>query len=185
MKGFLIAYVLLFGIIFSSRAQARIAIVGGVHQSTVLQTSNQPGFSDIKKGYLPRTGFNIGFIGDIPLGPKSNFSFQPGIEFFNKGRKFSQSSIIDSGIYQTNNTQYVDYIDVPVNIVYQIVLGRKSAIIIGGGPYISFFYSGKETSTTLGPNNYYQAASNSNLPVGNGPGKYTTYAYGVNALAGR
>jgi len=188
LKGFVIVYFLLFGIKFSSYAQARIAIVGGVDESTVIQTSNQRDFSNYKKGYSPRVGFHIGLIGDFPLAPKSKFYFQPGIEFFNKGRKFQQitkNGVGDTAVYLTNSFQFLNYIDIPLNLVYRFELAKKIALIVGMGPYISFFYNGKENSTTVGPNNYYSSTGNvTNLSVGDGPGQYRTLDYGINALAG-
>jgi outer membrane protein OmpA-like peptidoglycan-associated protein len=188
LKGFVIAYFLIFGIIVSSYAQARIAIVGGVDESTVIQTSNQPDFSNYEKGYSPRVGFHIGLMGDFPLTPKSKFYFQPGIEFFNKGRKFQQitnNGVGDTAVYLTNSFQFINYIDIPLNLVYKFELAKKIALIVGFGPYISFFYDGKENSTTVGPDNYYSSTGNvTNLPVGDGPGQYRTLDYGVNALAG-
>src|SRR6201986_3554174 len=119
LKGFVIAYFLLFFVSFSSHAQARIAIVGGVNRSTVVQTLNQPNFNDYKKDYSPRIGFHIGFVGDFPLTPKSRFYFQPGIEYFNKGRKFSQTTkngVADTAVYQTTAIQFLNYIDIPLNL---------------------------------------------------------------------
>ena len=188
LKGFVIAYFLIFGITLSAYAQARIAIVGGVDESTVIQTSNQPDFSNYKKGYSPRVGFHIGLMGDFPLATKSKFYFQPGVEFFNKGRKFQQitkNGVGDTSVYLTNSFQFLNYIDIPLNLVYKFELAKKIALIVGLGPYISFFYDGKENSTTLGPNNYYSSTGNiTNLPVGDGPGQYRTLDYGMNALAG-
>jgi OOP family OmpA-OmpF porin len=188
IKGFVIAYFLISVMNFSSSAQARIAIVGGINESTVSQTSNEPNFSNIKKGYSPRVGFHIGFLADFPLSPKSKFYFQPSIQFFNKGRKFAQTTkngTGDTAVYQTNATQFINYIDIPLNLVYKFQLAKKIALIVGLGPYLSFFYNGKTNSTTLGPNNYYSSTGTiSNLPNGNGPGQYATFDYGINALAG-
>jgi OOP family OmpA-OmpF porin len=188
LKGFVIAYFLISVMNFSSTAQARIAIVGGINESTVSQTSNEPNFSSIKKGYSPRVGFHIGFLADFPLSPKSKFYFQPSIQFFNKGRKFAQTTkngTGDTAVYQTNATQFINYIDIPLNLVYKFQLAKKMALIVGLGPYLSFFYNGKTNSTTLGPNNYYSSTGTvTNLPNGNGPGQYSTFDYGMNALAG-
>jgi OOP family OmpA-OmpF porin len=187
LKGFVLTFFFLLILNFSSAAQARIAIVGGVNRSTVLQTSNQPNFSNLKKGYEPRIGFHIGFLADFPLSPTSKFYFQPAIEYFNKGRKFSQSTKNSAGdsVFQTNSFQFLNYIDIPLNIVYKFELAKKIALIVGAGPYLSFFYSGKTNTTVLGPNNYYTSTGDvSNLPTGKDPGQYATIDYGLNALAG-
>jgi|GEM_PF-207226 OOP family OmpA-OmpF porin len=187
LKGFVLTYFFLLIVNFSSTAQTRIAIVGGLNRSTVLQTSNQPNFSNLKKGYEPRIGFHIGFLADFPLTPTSKFYFQPAIEYFNKGRKFSQSTKNSAGdsVFQTNGFQFLNYIDIPLNIVYKFELAKKIALIVGAGPYLSFFYSGKTNTTVLGPNNYYTSTGDvSNLPTGKDPGQYATIDYGLNALAG-
>lgn len=198
MKRFLLSVCLiLFGILISN-AQARIGILGGLHQSNVIEENDLPDWNTIRNNYKGRTGGHIGMIVDVPFSPKSKFYFQSGAVYNSKGRKyaFAQDSTLvysrptplpDSIVntfYSTTREQYLNYIDIPLNIVYKFKLGKNSKFIIGGGPYLSFFYSGydKSEEALVGVN--YATNENDDLPVGKGAGKYSTFDYGFNALAG-
>ena len=34
--------------------------------------------------------------------------------------------------------------DIPINLVFKVKLGKSSKIMIGGGPYVAFLYNGRE-----------------------------------------
>ncbi|HEX7905558.1 MAG TPA: OmpA family protein [Chitinophagaceae bacterium] len=183
MKG-IILVILLFASTLYSHSQLRIAIAGGIHQADVLEENNLAGFEDYKKGYSPRTGAHFGFIADIPFSATSKLSFQPGVLLFNKGRKYADSTTtINGDVYQIRK-QFINYIDIPLNLVYKFNVSKKTKFIIGGGPYLSLFYNGKETSETFGANSFFESEENQDLPVGDAPGKYKVINYGVNGLAG-
>lgn len=167
------------------RAQLRIAILGGIHQSKVLEENDLPGWDELKKNYSGKTGGHFGFIADLPFSEKSNFYFQPGIIFYNKGRKFLQvQDTAVSQVLQIKSSEAINYIDMPFNLVYKINLGRNAKFIIGAGPYLSFFYNGKLKTETISKQGDYSLEENNDPGVGNGPGKYTTIDYGANGLAG-
>lgn len=164
-------------------AQVRVAIVAGGHLSTVAEENNLPGWNTIKDNYSGRPGFHTGFLADIPFSAKSVLFFQPGVIYYTKGRKFSQSFDPPVGtVIRNESTQYINYVDVPLNLVLKF--GRKTKFIIGGGPYGSFFYNGKETSRTEMENGVVDADENADLSVGNQPDQYRTYNFGLNALTG-
>jgi OmpA-OmpF porin, OOP family len=174
---------ILLGCGLMSAAQVRVAIVAGGHQSTVLEDNELPNWNDIKGFYSGRIGFHTGFIADIAFSPKSKLFFQPGVIYYNKGRKYEQSFEPPVGtIVRKQSTQYINYIDLPLNLVLKF--GKKTKFIIGGGPFGSFFYTGKETSQTELNTGVVDSEENSDLSVGNQPGQYRTYNYGVNGLAG-
>ncbi|MEO7394040.1 MAG: OmpA family protein [Chitinophagaceae bacterium] len=177
-------FILAFAIFFSfiSHAQIRIALVAGGHQSTVKEENDLSNWDDIKKYYSGRVGIHIGFIADIPFSIKSPVSFQPGVVYYNKGRKFArQYDPSTSLITSERRTQYINYIDIPLNLVYKF--GKKTKLIIGGGPFLSFFYSGKETSQ-LATQSTITETENDDLPIGKKPGQYRVPNYGVNGLLG-
>ena len=123
-----------------STAQLRIAIAGGAHSSTIVETNDLPNWSEIESGYSNRTGAHFGFIADLQLGLKSKFYAQPGVMFYNKGRKFYGN--YDTAVYNyfsIDAKQFVNYIDIPLNIVYKIPINGKTKFFLGGGPYLSFF----------------------------------------------
>src|SRR5687768_12560032 len=117
-----------------SHAQLRIGILGGIQQSTIKEENNLPNWNELKSGYSKRTGIRIGFLADLPFSETSNFFFQPGVIFTQKGRKFSFAmdstvvydlplSPVDSVVntfYTESRQQYLNYIDIPLNIVYKI-----------------------------------------------------------------
>ena len=166
-------------------AQLRIAIAGGGHSSTIVETNDLPDWSEIKKGYTGRAGAHFGFIADLQLGTKSKFYAQPGVLFYNKGRKFS--AVYDTALYDyfsIDKKQFINYIDIPLNLVYKIPINDKTKFFFGGGPYLSFFYNGSEKTETYLKTGKYETEENKDLPVGDGPGKYQTFDFGVNGTAG-
>ena len=182
MKALLIAVTFLCSAIIS-HSQLRIAIAAGGHVSDVKEDNDMPGYEETLNGYSGRTGAHFGFIADLRIG-SSNFYFQPGVLFFSKGRKFADSIVNTGGEFYQTRKQFINYIDLPLNFVYKIPIGKKSKFILGAGPYASFFYNGKETSETFGANSFFESSENEDLPVGDAPGKYKVFNFGVNGLAG-
>lgn len=169
--------------LYTATAQLRVAIVAGGHQSTVLEENDLPNWADLKSNYQGRVGFHTGFVADVAFSPKSKLFFQPGVIYYNKGRKFSQVFDPPSGTtINIKSTQFLNYIDVPLNLVLKF--GRKTKFVIGGGPYGSFFYNGKETSQTITTGGITESTENNDVSVGNQPDQYRTTDYGLNGLAG-
>ncbi len=182
MKKILLLLLVLTGVIYSN-AQIRVAVVAGGHQSTVIEENNIPVFDSIKGFFSGRIGIHGGFLADIPFSSKSNFSFQPGVIYHQKGRKFSQTFTPGAdSIVNQKSTQYVNYIDLPLNLVLKF--GKKAKFIIGGGPYVSVFFNGKTTAQIIQTTGVSASSENDDLPVGDKPGQYQVINYGVNGLAG-
>ncbi|HEV8271922.1 MAG TPA: porin family protein, partial [Chitinophagaceae bacterium] len=168
-----------------SNAQLRIALAGGAHSSTIVETNDLPNWSEIESGYSNRTGAHFGFIADLQLGLKSKFYAQPGVMFYNKGRKFYNN--YDTSVYNyfsIDAKQFINYIDIPLNLVYKIPLGGKAKFFLGGGPYLSFLYNGFEKKETYLKTGKFETEENTDLPIGDGAGKYKTFDLGVNGTAG-
>jgi len=166
-------------------AQLRIAMVGGAHTASVNETNSLPDLDNLESKYSSRTGVHFGFMADLQLGPVSNLYFQPGVVLVNKGRKFSNT--YDTSVFEYSSidaAQYVNYIEVPLNLVYKFPIGQKVKFFIGGGPSVSFLYNGKEKTETFYKNGDFVTVENTDLPVGNGPGKYKTLDLGANGTAG-
>ena len=193
----LIVTFIFFGIFFS-QAQFKIALVGGNHQSKILEDNNLPGWDSLKKNYTGRNGVHFGFMANLRFNSTSNFYFQPSVLFYNKGRNYKSTaldstvvikrnqepdSVVNTVYYQTRK-YFTNYIDIPFNIVYKIRLGKKTNFILGGGPYVSFFYNGFFKKDDIVLDVSYATEENNDLPVGKGNGKYSILDYGVNGLAG-
>ncbi|MES1220258.1 MAG: OmpA family protein [Bacteroidota bacterium] len=184
-QGFLVIAILILSYSFSA-AQIRMGILAGPQSSSVIETNNLPDWNDYKDGFKSRTGFHAGFIADIPFSATSKLYFQPGVIYSNKGRKFSQDFDTTDFLSRKrlDSSQFVNYIDIPLNLVLKFPLGKKLKFIVGAGPYLSFFFNGKEKNEVSYLNGDFTNFENKDLPVGNGAGKYKTFDYGLNGLAG-
>ncbi len=181
-KSLLLAAILLISWQISN-AQLRVALAGGGHTSTINETNSLPNWAE--SNYSNRTGAHFGFMADLQLGLNSKFYAQPAVMFYNKGRKFF--STYDTTVYNyisIDAKQFVNYIDIPLNVVYKIPISGKTKFFIGGGPYLSFFYNGLERKETYLKNGKFETEENTDLPIGDGPGKYKTFDFGVNGTAG-
>src|SRR5690242_20471161 len=100
-------------IVTTSWSQIRMGIAGGPHSASVKQDPEAP-------GYGPKSGFHLGFVGDIPLTTAkfgSGWHLQPGLMYSGKGRTFY--SRIDSLTATLTDTMSisqklsVNYIEMP------------------------------------------------------------------------
>jgi outer membrane protein OmpA-like peptidoglycan-associated protein len=175
-----------------ARAQVRLGILGGLNSANVLEKNSLPGWDTaVKKYYNSRTGFQLGFIIEIPIGHSGLF-FQPAITYITKGRKYDKNN--DSLTALATDTIYnkevlnLSYIEVPLNVTYKFPLSRshpQNSFFVSAGPYVSFFYSGNITyeSLTQSSSDQYSSVSNP-VTVGKGQDTYKTLDLGVNAKAG-
>jgi hypothetical protein len=101
----------------NTKSGGNFGIKGGLNYSTVTQ-------GDFDEGPDPRTSFNIGFFGEIPL-IENVFSIQP--EFIYSRQGFENNYTILGSNYKT--TYKIDYINMP--ILAKIYLGKTFAIEAG------------------------------------------------------
>jgi OOP family OmpA-OmpF porin len=180
----IVAVCLLFGT-FTLMAQSRVGLQIGGHSSKILEKNNLPDWNDIKGYYQGRTGVHVGVTADLPFKDESRFFFQPSVLFTQKGSKFNQMfDTTVSAVANIRSKQFVNYIDIPLNIVYKLPLGKKSKFMIGAGPYGSFFFNGRHEKETFSKNGAYVKEENKDLQVGNEPDAYKVFDFGFNALAG-
>lgn len=184
MKKLATALLLCSCFIFSANAQLRTAIAGGAHKSSVPGNSS-PQWDTLNYKYSSRTGFHIGLLAETHLFNSDNLYFQTGMYYINKGRKFSATFDSSStGISKVSASQFVNYMEIPINIVFKKDINNKSRFIFGGGPYASFLFSGRESKTMHFTNGTIDAQENTSLKVPRSQGKYKNIDFGVNALAG-
>jgi OmpA-OmpF porin, OOP family len=185
MKKNAAVFIVCLTLFINAGGQMRVAIAGGPQGASVNENNNLPDWDELRKNFSSRIGVQIGFIADLPISATSKFYFQPGMMISNKGRKFlANYDSTASEISNVNALQYINYIEFPLNFVYKKQLGKKNKLMLGAGPYFSFFYDGKEKSETFYKNGDFELKENNDLPVGKGPGKYKTTDLGVNALIG-
>ena len=76
-------------------------------------------------------GFHAGVNVQIPIAPE--FYFQPGVLFSMKGAKNKSTA--------STSTTKINYIEVPLNLVYKGALGN-GFVMLGFGPYLGYGISG-------------------------------------------
>jgi len=88
-----------------------------------------------------RAGFNAGAFIDAGF---SNWSLQPGIFFTTKGETINNTAVLINGTTLGTVTTHIklNYIEVPVNLLYHIKAGPLASFYLGGGPYFAYGISG-------------------------------------------
>lgn len=180
--GFLAVLVLLC---ICSQAQIRMAIAGGAHGSTIKGLAVPTGAGAPSVTNTARFGIHVGFTADIPFSHESDFAFQPGVLLYNKGLKttyYYDTAV--SNRYTDQRELYINYMDIPLSLVYKKPIGPKTKFIVGAGPYFSFFYNGSDKIETFFKDGSFASDENNDLPVGKKQDQYKTTDLGVQALAG-
>jgi outer membrane protein OmpA-like peptidoglycan-associated protein len=187
-------YILSFLLIYHCLpAQIRLAAVGGVHSSNLLETNSIPGFDSARGKYFSsKTGIQLGVIAEIPLG-KRNFFFQPGVNYSSKGNqyeRFYDTSMVQSDTLYDQHTLKLNYVEIPLMLTYKIPLSKnkQSSFYLGAGPYFAFIYSASASYQNqvrfYNDDKYTYGSGTEDLPVGIGTGKYKTLDIGIKAKAG-
>ncbi|GAO31130.1 porin family protein [Geofilum rubicundum] len=91
-----------------------------------------------------KTGFHLGLDYEIPVAP--DFYFAPGLLFSTKGAKseWSESGEVGGIAYEfsSESTIVLNYLEVPLNLVYKPLLGEGN-LIVAFGPYLGYGIGGK------------------------------------------
>lgn len=175
-------------------AQLRVAILGGPHSSSIKEENSLPDWeTKVKPFYTNRSGFHIGLLADIPLNASGKLAFQPGIFYMSKGRKFQQyydTTVIDTDTLSLKNSFFTNYIEIPLNLTLKLPLSKKAKFFVSAGPYVSFFYNGKNNTEVLTAQDGLTGTTlkfskeEDDIDVGKGPRKAKTLDYGINGRAG-
>ena len=136
----------------AASAQVKIGLMGGPQSASINEKNSLPGW-DTASGpyYSSKSGFHIGIMTEIPVGTNGRFFFQPAVLYTQKGRNYLKSyqySSLDTfNSYYSNRQLAIQYIDIPLNFAVKLPLNRKktSSFLLAAGPYLSLFYSGKNT----------------------------------------
>ena len=145
----------------ASNAQTNIGLTLGGTSSSV--TAKASGISISPKS---KTGITAGLFTDISL--SNNLSFQPALNFVQKGFKMEQDDVKDNLSY--------NYLELPLNFVYSTQ--KSLGFFIGAGPSIAYGLSGKEKYMDS------QNSEDTKVNFGSGENDIKPFDYGVNVLAG-
>src|SRR5450759_108641 len=81
-----------------------------------------------------KVGLTVGVLLDVPI--SSNFIFQPGLNYTQKGGKITDNS---SGVTYNYSITF-NYLELPLNFIYKATGG----FYVGAGPALAYALSGKE-----------------------------------------
>lgn len=113
--------------IAQEKSKMSFGILGGLNFQNL--NGKDSGGDQLKNDML--LGFHGGINVQIPIAPE--FYFQPGLMYSTKGAKNTSGSL--------TSTTKLNYIEVPLNMVYKASLG-KGFFMLGFGPYVSYGMSG-------------------------------------------
>lgn len=173
-----------FILVINGKAQLRTAIAGGPHLSSV-PGNNSPEWDTLNHKFSSRPGMHLGLIAEIPFFKSTDLYFHTGMLYSNKGRKFSSDfDTASNAISSVKGRQFVNYMEIPLNLVYKKGLSAKTKFVVGGGPYVSFLFSGREALNTYYSNGSFDKTENTSLKIPRSQGKYNNIDFGLNAFAG-
>ncbi len=162
--------------IFTTLALMILLTSGYVYAQTTVGISGGASFANvsIKSGGLSvspklKTGITAGLFIQAPL--SSNFSFQPALNFVQKGY------LIKDGSYKDKLN--LNYVEVPLNFVYHT--NKDGGFFIGAGPSVAVAMSGKEKITD---NDFPEGNGEEKVKFGSDPEEVKRIDFGANAIAG-
>lgn len=190
---------------FLARAQSSLAIVGGLHGSTITPDLLSTPDTSLRKTSAGSARVLVGFIANIPL--KKNLSFQAGVLYTAKGSNHTQfydtTDLYASTaglpadkrqrLLSTNTTLNLAYIELPFMLVYKFPVKAATKFILGAGPQLSLLYNGNMHSNSLyvsqaHPDSAvtyrFKEAVNEDLPIGKQPDRYRVLHFGAKAFGG-
>jgi hypothetical protein len=160
----------------------KYGISGGLNES-ILDYQNQTGDKNARLA-----GFHAGIFSDIDFG---KVSIEPGLFYTTKGQKLTNiiyyvvPSTSPGGSFKGHGSDNYNYLELPVNILYNIPVSYGK-FFIGGGPYLAYGLSAKvKTITTETQNNSTSTIETDlNAPFGNEQGDLKRFDFGLGPLGG-
>src|SRR5688572_2449723 len=145
----------------------------GVQAGTAIasQKAKQSGLSITSDSKI---GFTVGVLADMAIA--ENFTFQPGLNFTQKGSKFN----ISDGGESIETSQTLNYIELPLNFLYSAPAG-SGKFFAGVGPVVNYGISGKAKVSMTGESDISE-----DVNFGNNEDEddYKPFEFSGNVLAG-
>jgi hypothetical protein len=160
----------------------------------------------LQKTSSKKTGIVLGVVASVPF--SKHFSFRTGVLYSAKGSNQTQhydttdlyASTVNLPANQkskplsTTTKLNVNYIDIPLNLMYKLSIKGNSSFVVGVGPQLSIFYNGNTFTETVSVSQdspeensmkySFKTSENNDLPIGKVPGKYRVVHFGLNAFIG-
>ncbi|MEO6405232.1 MAG: outer membrane beta-barrel protein [Ferruginibacter sp.] len=141
----IISILALFLISLNGRSQVHFSINAGPNFGNIKTTSEDVGIdSKLAIGYI--------FTGYAHIPVSNNLKILTGLEYESIHAKidFSESEDYGGGAYSKiiiKAKQHLDYVNIPLKLMYSPVIKAKGKLEIGGGPFIGIGLSGKGKGT--------------------------------------
>lgn len=135
-------------LLVTSAAMAQINF--GVHTGVNFSSAKATGSGQSSDGKI-LVGFHAGVTADIALTPELHA--MPMLQFIQKGTKVKDEQTLLGQTFKAEGTTTINYIQLPLNIVYNFDLGESAKFFVGTGPSFAYGVSGKlklSTSSLLG-----------------------------------
>lgn len=178
-------------------AQGPVALTLGVHRASVSPNFlNYPDTAMNTGG--AKTGFSIGFVANVPI--NNGLYFHTGVLYTKKGSSWTQlydtlhvAKSRKEQLLSANTEVNVNYIEIPLNLMYKSPARGKTRFVMGAGPQLSMLYTGFTRSSTIHVSQktvaseveyHYEQKSVEDLPIGHIPGRYRIVHVTANTFAG-
>lgn len=170
------------------QAQFKIGVGGGLHHSMVLEQNNLPGWQQqFKDNYSKFNGFHAGVYSEYHLDKKSNWAVQASLLYSVKGRNFSRAydsaKAFVSDTSSIQSTWRMNYLTLPVHIVYRIPVSSNVRLVLGAGGYAGYLLNSKTTYELYNASGEVTKSDNT-MATGDAVNQYQKLDYGVNGLVG-
>jgi hypothetical protein len=135
MKKLLLTFILAAAATITFSQTINFGVKAGVNLST-LSESGLPYQIDNKN----ITGYHAGIIADFGF---QQFSIQPGLFFITKGSSYPGMIADNTGnTAKMTTTLKLNYLELPVNLLYKLRASPGVKVYLGGGPYLGYGLSG-------------------------------------------
>ena len=159
----------------SAQSTKKFGIKGGLNEAYI---NGGPLTKSTVGQFLP--GFHVGVFKDFDLG--KNWSIQPALFYTIKGYKATIDTQLPIGSLHENGKQTYQYLELPVNTLYNIKI-KSSKIFVGGGPYMGYLFTAVgQRNTSL--NNAPAVFTETKRVVGGNNGTFKRTDFGLNGLLG-
>lgn len=136
MKLYLLGLLLCSGVLSASAQSVTFGIKGGFNASNFTRSNKyNPNFNRSNTV----VSFQGGVFADLSLG---KFSLQPAVMYTGKGGSTFMSYADDDVISHIYGKAHIYYLQVPVNLIYHVPLG-KGSLLLGAGPFVSKAINGR------------------------------------------
>ncbi len=147
MKQFIVLIAIVF---FSISSQAQISFGGqiGANLGMGHQTNDVDDVFETSAAINdPKIGFLVGVVAEIDFG---KLGFRPELNFVQKG---SKSGSVNGYAYDDDIEKFtLNYLEIPLNVVYNLKVGRAGKVFFGLGPAIGIGLSGTDKFSTYDDN---------------------------------